>query len=282
MRTFLLSSLQYDTHLCEYFLACIEERLIEHLLFSDFHNTSSLVSLCSMTPLGLHSILSRFNPFYKRSLRLLTDKYNPLTYPDLKMHNVLVNQLIDSNSEGNQVSAIAMQHFPSPSGLYVLRDNSVEVQPVASVLVTLSRSNLKIVFCDDPVEEAVKSHSLKQGEDNELLCIYLPHHLRLNFTRNECPSNSSSNLPLCLSVTLIYPSPWWRDLLSLAMEPISLFYEGHGVDLDEIPESNAPPAVFSFIPEDRATRGFCHTFRDLSPSVGYLGLFRLLPSNLGA
>ena len=66
------------------------------------------------------------------------------------------------------------------------------------------------------------------------------------------------------------------------MEPISLFYEGHGVDLDEIPESNAPPAVFSFIPEDRATRGFCHTFRDLSPSVGYLGLFRLLPSNLGA
>lgn len=253
---------QNDSQLCEYFLACIEERLIERLLLYGNEDTPSPISLCDMSPTSLHSLLSRSDPFYLHALHLLSDNYSPLTFAGLNAHKVLVSRLIPSSPEENRVCSVVFQHIGPHGGLYILRQNGTELQLVASVIVTLPSSALKIIFCDDPVEEALKSHPLKA--DNDVLSIYLPHHFRIPSGQTRCYPREMTEKPLCISVTLVYPSPWWRPLLSRAMEPDSLFMEGYGVDLDAFPEDNKAPSLFAFIPEDRSMRGFCHNFRDLS------------------
>ncbi|KAL5960929.1 Lysine-specific histone demethylase 1B [Taenia solium] len=253
---------QNDSQLCEYFLACIEERLIERLLLYGGENTPSPISLCNMSPTLLHSLLSNPDPFYPQTLHLLSDNYKPFRFADFNAHKVFVDRLIPSTSEENRVCGVVFQHIGSRNGLYILRQNDTELQLVASVIVTLPSSALKIIFCDDPVGEALLScHS--RAEDDALL-IYLPHHFRIPTGQTKLHPREMTERPLFMSVTLIYPSPWWRPLLSKAMEPDSLLMEGYGVDLDEFPENFKAPYSFAFIPEDRSLRGFCHNFRDLS------------------
>uniref|UniRef100_A0A0R3WIT5 Guanylate cyclase n=1 Tax=Hydatigena taeniaeformis TaxID=6205 RepID=A0A0R3WIT5_HYDTA len=253
---------QNDSQLCEYFLACIEERLIERLLLYGDENTSTPISLCNISPVLLQSLLSSSDPFYPQTLHLLSDKYGPLRFAGINAHKVFVDRLIPSTSKDNRVCSIVFQHIGPRGGLHVLRQNEKGLQPVASTIVTLPASAIKIIFCDDPVEEALLSHH--SGVESNFLQIYLPHHFRIPIGKAKHYSRGGTEKPLCMSVTLIYPSPWWRPLLSRAMEPESLFMEGYGVDLDEFPEDFKPPSLFAFIPEDRSLRGFCHNFRDLS------------------
>lgn len=128
--------------------------------------------------------------------------------------------------------------------------------------MTLPSFALRIIFCDDPVREGLLACSSLM-EDGVLL-IYLPHHFRIPTGQTKPCPRVMPEKPLYISVTLVYPSPWWRPLLSKAMEPDSLLMEGYGVDLDEFPVDSKAPSSFAFIPEDRSSRGFCHNFRDLS------------------
>ncbi|KAL5103165.1 Lysine-specific histone demethylase 1B [Taenia crassiceps] len=253
---------QNDSQLCEYFLACIEERLIERLLLYGDETTPSPLSLCNMSPALLHSLLSSSDPFYLQTLHLLSDNYKPFRFANFNAHKALVDRLIPATSKENKVCSVVFQHIGSRSGLYILRQNDTDLQLVASVVVTLPSSSLRIIFCDDPVGEALLSCPW-EAEDGALL-IYLPHHFRIPTGQRKRYPREMTERPLCMSVTLVYPSPWWRPLLSKAMEPDSLLMEGYGVDLDEFPEDFKAPYSFAFIPEDRPLRGFCHNFRDLS------------------
>ena len=207
------------------------------------------------------------------SILCLTTHYKPLAYPGLNAHNVLVNGLLPDNSTENPVCAVAMKHIGRQCGLYIRRQNESRAEKASSVLVTLPTSALKVVFCDDAVMEMLNAQS---SSDSALLTIYLPHHFRLHTFKEESPAKPVPRLPLCISVTLVYPTPWWREFLSRAMESNTLSSQGQNVDLDAVPCDTKPPTFFSFIPDRRTNRGFCHTFRDLTPSVGAL-LNQILP-----
>lgn len=140
------------------------------------------------------------------------------------------------------------------------------------MIVTIPTSRIRIVFCDNPTEEALKSH--QEEQDSGKLRIFLPHNFRVSVPKRselEIPASicsPSSNIPVYMSVTLMYEEPWWRPLLYTAgtWEKMNLCYQS--IDLDEVPyEFSEAPKYFAFVPKSRKDRGFCHYFRDISPPV---------------
>lgn len=81
----------------------------------------------------LHSLLSKSDPFYPQTLRLLSDNYRPYRFATLNAHRVFVDHLIPSTSGENRVCSVVFQHIGSRCGLYIIRQNDTELQSVASV-----------------------------------------------------------------------------------------------------------------------------------------------------
>lgn len=136
-------------------------------------------------------------------------------------------------------------------------------------------SRLRIVFCDNPIEEALERH--REEKEVEILQIFLPHHFRMNSRKKREAEKSklvyprpyvTGTFPLYMTVTLMYREPWWRPILCNAGTWDKIYRCYQATDLDEIPfEFAEAPKSFAFIPKSRKERGFCHYFKDISPPV---------------
>lgn len=85
-------------------------------------------------------------------------------------------------------------------------------------------------------------------------------------------------------MTLVYAEPWWRSILSAAMNPEDDGGSGSGSSLMRIKLEEgaingstvvtagprAPPMLFALLPDGREDRGFATTFRDVSVEVSHV------------
>ncbi|VDD79714.1 unnamed protein product [Mesocestoides corti] len=280
-----LDSSEVEHCLIEYFLACIEERITESLLVSDPRNPPSIVSLSELAPWQTALLLSSKSgpqsPSSSSPPQFLSDDTecdactllqvtygNPsVVFPGANAYKDILDHLI-SPSERLVVSSVAVSLSGDQQGLFVRRQTATAPVRANSVVICLPLSSLKIVFCDDPVKQ-LNENRAPDGEAS--LPIFLPHHFRLSLPQFEPSLQSvaaSTETRLCIAVTLVYPSAWWRTLLTEAMvkEPTWKTKLEEGEDLrDGDAAPTISPSLFAVLPEERSARGFCHAFTDLTP-----------------
>lgn len=126
------------------------------------------------------------------------------------------------------------------------------------------------------VSNDMLNHSVQYSKQT-YLSIYLPPHLRsflidehyllknepytldVNRSVDKNIGQYSTNARL-ITITLVYSSSWWREYTTerfVNSDP-SHTVSSHGDSFSEL---------FSFLPDTRENRGFCHVFRDLRPDV---------------
>nr|CDS28861.1 lysine specific histone demethylase 1B [Hymenolepis microstoma] len=275
--------LPVDLRLIEYCYACIEERLTVLILSSEVKASPTTPCLDDLSPLDFCRYLQSRGPgFYHYVLKILSNHYAPQEFIEPGAFSSITKGLGPNKEVGNAVRSI----IATPS-LYTLDDNDSELHKTELVVVTIPTSRMKIIFCDSPTEEALKS--LQEGQNSDKLQIFLPHNFRVSMPtmfelENPTPVCSpSSNIPVYMTVTLMYEEPWWRQLLYMAgtWEKMNMCYQS--IDLDEVPfEFSEAPKFFAFVPKSRKDRGFCHYFKDISPPDSSCGIIQtcIIGSNL--
>ncbi|KAF8570578.1 Lysine-specific histone demethylase 1B [Paragonimus westermani] len=114
--------------------------------------------------------------------------------------------------------------------------------------------------------------------------IYLPIHLKssiledfdeldedLRTKPHRSDDAQEDNLARLITVTLVYPSAWWRPSLR------QLMVDTEGSEQSESPTHRADEVtaeLFAFLPDDRENRGFCHLFRDMYPQLSSPGVLQ--------
>ncbi|KAM7536893.1 hypothetical protein Aperf_G00000082419 [Anoplocephala perfoliata] len=262
-----------DIRFIEYFYACIEEHLIELILSSGEEETVPITaSLCNLSAIDLYNYLRSKGGFYLHTLRLLSKHFLPREFIEPGAYHAITRGLGPGDEVKNTVRCIVAT-YGDLAGLYTLDGGDPELHRTHSVVVTVPSSRLKVIFCDNPVEEALERH--QKEESLEILQIFLPHHFRMNSRQNEeaekpkaaspLPQDTEIS-PLYMTVTLMYRESWWRSILCNAGSWDRMYRCYQATDLDEIPlEFAESPGTFAFIPKSRKERGFCHYFEDISP-----------------
>ncbi|VDO08338.1 unnamed protein product [Rodentolepis nana] len=275
--------LPVDLRLIEYCYACIEERLTELILSSQDKVCPKTPFLDDLSPLDFSSYLQSKGPsFYRYVLKILSNHYAPQEFIEPGAFSSITRGLGPNMEVGNTVHSI----IATPA-LFTLVSNDTELHKTESVVVTIPTSRIKLIFCDSPTEEALKSH--QEEQKSEKLQIFLPHNFRVSMparyeVENPTPVCSpSSNILVYMSVTLMYEEPWWRPLLYTAgtWEKMNICYQS--IDLDEVPfEFSEAPKFFAFVPKSRKDRGLCHYFKDISPPDSSCGIIQtcIIGSNL--
>ncbi|VUZ50867.1 unnamed protein product [Hymenolepis diminuta] len=269
------TELPVDLRLIEYCYACIEEHLTELILSSEDETGPTTSCLDELFPADICRYLQSKGPgFYPYTLKALSNQYAPQEFTEPGAHHTITKGLGPSKEVENIVRGIVA----TPVLCTLDCGNSV-LHKTDSVIVTIPTSRIRIVFCDNPTEEALKSH--QEEQDSGKLRIFLPHNFRVSVPKRselEIPASicsPSSNIPVYMSVTLMYEEPWWRPLLYTAgtWEKMNLCYQS--IDLDEVPyEFSEAPKYFAFVPKSRKDRGFCHYFRDISPPDSNCGIIQ--------
>ncbi|BHF76940.1 hypothetical protein SprV_0502004100 [Sparganum proliferum] len=189
----------------------------------------------------------------------------------------------------------------SSTGAGVLVKSSTgRVTPADSVVITLPTSSLKIVFCDNPEAELrnqdLPPRDCELDSTQSLFSLYLPHQFRLSVADFAPPQphgrlstqignqimhvdkRSEDQGTRTITVTLIYPRPWWRERLAEILRSSSDSDQPRWIIDEPKPEPQSSgetqpgvggqssfPEIFGILPKSRNDRGFCHTFRDLRP-----------------
>ncbi|CAH8632635.1 unnamed protein product [Schistosoma curassoni] len=152
------------------------------------------------------------------------------------------------------------------------------------VIVTTPIDRIRLYFVPKSlVSNDMLNHSVQYSKQT-YLSIYLPPYLRsflidehyllknepytldVNRSVDKNIGQYSTNARL-ITITLVYSSSWWRQYTTerfVNSDP-SHTVSSHGDSFSEL---------FSFLPDTRENRGFCHVFRDLRPDINSPGILQ--------
>ncbi|KAL7057763.1 hypothetical protein AAHC03_016438 [Spirometra sp. Aus1] len=250
-----------------------------------------------------HDACALLQVIYSDPSLILTDPSCRPTNVSTRLRSTIVESLgltLPNDKEVPVGLAVTLSHSKgstSNAGAGVLVKSSTgQVTPTDSVVITLPTSSLKIVFCDNPEAELrnqdLPPRDCEFGSTQSLFSLYLPHQFRLSVTDFAPPqphgrlSNQIMHVDKggedqgtrTITVTLIYPRPWWRERLAEIIrssadsdQPRWIIDEpkpepqSSGETQPGVGKQSSFPEIFGILPKSRNERGFCHTFRDLRP-----------------
>ncbi|CAH8633151.1 unnamed protein product [Schistosoma margrebowiei] len=152
------------------------------------------------------------------------------------------------------------------------------------VIVTTPIDRIRLYFVPKSlVSNDMSNHSVQYSKQT-YLSIYLPLYLRsflidehyllknepytldVNRSVDKNIGQYSPNARL-ITITLVYSSSWWRQYTTerFVNSDLSHTVSSHGNSFSEL---------FSFLPDSRENRGFCHVFRDLRPDINSPGILQ--------
>ncbi|CAH8651455.1 unnamed protein product [Schistosoma rodhaini] len=152
------------------------------------------------------------------------------------------------------------------------------------VIVTTPIDRIRLHFVPKSLVSNDMLNRSVQYSKQTYLSIYLPLHLRsilidehyllknepyaldVNRSVDKNIGQYSTNARL-ITITLVYSSSWWRQYTTegfVSSDP-SHTVSSHGDNFSEL---------FSFLPDSRENRGFCHVFRDLRPDINSPGILQ--------
>ncbi len=131
-----------------------------------------------------------------------------------------------------------------------------------------------MIFCDDPAAELEKLGNERNSDRNSSLSIFLPHHFRLPVQGVEplpAVDRKAEDPPTTwgITVTLLYPTNWWRFNLMHARDfsPTNHEFKPEG-DNGATSGPPPPPRIFSLVLENgHKERGLANTFWELKCRV---------------
>ncbi|KAH8863052.1 Lysine-specific histone demethylase 1B [Schistosoma japonicum] len=192
------------------------------------------------------------------------------------------SQSIDNNTNHMNNNGMVTSNIPRNIRLNYI--NGTEL--VDWVIVTTPIDRIRLHFLSKSLQSNDVLNQSSQYSKQPSLSIYLPLYLRpilidehyllknesygLNANRStdRNVSQCSTNARL-ITITLIYSSSWWRQYTtspSCVNSNPSHADSSHG--------DNKFSELFSFLPDSRENRGFCHVFRDLRPDINSPGILQ--------
>ncbi|XP_018647394.1 hypothetical protein Smp_169550 [Schistosoma mansoni] len=256
-----------------YLWNCLTKNIINESITCDNNGLSQLISI----------ILENYDFNVNTSSSSLSSSDDNIIDANSSMH-IVSTPLKQCNCSDNSNNNYTKEKVISDDLKSIRLNYTNGTELVDWVIVTTPIDRIRLHFVPKSLVSNDMLNRSVQYSKQTYLSIYLPFHLRsilidehyllknepyaldVNRSVDKNIGQYSTNARL-ITITLVYSSSWWRQYTTegfVSSDP-SHTVSFYGDNFSEL---------FSFLPDSRENRGFCHVFRDLRPDINSPGILQ--------